>query len=120
MKITVKDREALKNMCQQQHSSVAKYAYNRGLAEIKKYGVNYCVYNKDVIFIDHNCFIEKNFDKVYRNPPLFLCINDTKSDDPKIRLKFLSSRFLYLWMITLMRISILEILMKLRKLLVKI
>ena len=76
----------LKDMCQQQHSSVAKYAYNRGLAEIKKYKVNYCVYNKNVVFIDYNCF--NLLDKVYRNPPLFLCINDTKSDDPKIRLKF--------------------------------
>lgn len=63
-------RNNLEKWCQQQHNTVAKYAYDKGEAVTKYF------HNNDVVFIFQHFNNENVFLKIKNYPPKFLCIND--------------------------------------------
>ena len=75
--------------CQQQHTIISRYSHEKGAAIIRKYKTDaphimipgmICGSNEDVSFIDHSCM--HLLEKVKKDPPKFMCVNDTKCDDP--------------------------------------
>lgn len=77
--------------CAQQHHLIARYMYDNKKAVLKRYNNKSIINNNKLYLSNMNLHIEHQhfnkypyiFDTIIKNPPKFLCINDTTSNKQK-------------------------------------